>query len=208
MKRTEIVDHNEHISMTVRDIASVDGVGKSSMSRTLCACKDSGTVSPNRKGEHGRKRKAPPRTEQFLLRNSRLPPTVTSKDLQRDLLSSGIDIGASTVWHRLLEFGRKARKPIRKQLLTPAMKQKRLARANKYRLWKTDAWKKVAFSDESHFFVQGYRASVVRRSSDEPVRAEHLQQNVKYLPKMFWGFTTASSPGSLVQIDSMLNSSK
>jgi hypothetical protein len=69
------------------------------------------------------------------------------------------------------------------------MKQKQLAWAKKYRLWTTDDWKKVAFSDESHIFAQGYRASVVSRSSDEPVRAEHLQQIVKYLPKkMFWGF--------------------
>jgi hypothetical protein len=59
------------------------------------------------------------------------------------------------------------------------------------------------------FFVQGYRASVARRSSDEPVRAEHLQPTVQYLPKkMFCGFNTASSPGSLVPVDGVMNSSK
>jgi hypothetical protein len=68
---------------------------------------------------------------------------------------------------------------------------------------------KVPFRDESFFFVQGYRASVVRRSSVEPVRAEHLQQTVKYLPKKVLGFfSTASGPGSLVPVDAMLNSSK
>jgi hypothetical protein len=102
-------------------------------------------------------------------------------------LTSGIDIDASTVWRRLLEVGWKARKPIKKQLLTPPIKQKRLACANKYRSWTTDNWKKAAFSDESHFFVRGYRASVVRRSCDEPVRVEHFQQAVKYLPKICFG---------------------
>jgi hypothetical protein len=49
---------------------------------------------------------------------------MTSKDIQRDLLTSGIDVDASTVWRSLFEVGWKARKPIKKQLLTPAMKQK------------------------------------------------------------------------------------
>jgi hypothetical protein len=87
---------------------------------------------------------------------------VTSKDLQRDLLISGIDIDSSTVWRRLLEVGQKARKTIKKQLLTPAMKQNWLEWVNKYRSWTTDDWKKMAFSDESHFLVQDYKASVVR----------------------------------------------
>jgi hypothetical protein len=99
---------------------------------------------------------------------------MTSKDLQRDLLTSGIHTDASTVRHRLLEVGRKARRSNKKQLLTPTMKQKRLAWANKYRSWTTDD-SKVSFSNESHLFVQGYRASAVRQSSDEQVRAEHLQ---------------------------------
>jgi hypothetical protein len=80
-----------------------------------------------------------------------------------------IDTDASAVWHRLPVVGRKARKPTKKQLLAPAMKQKRLAWASKYSLWTTDDWKNVAFSDETRYFVQGYRESVVRRSSDEPL---------------------------------------
>jgi hypothetical protein len=59
-------------------------------------------------------KKTTPHADQLLLRNGRLYPTVTSKDLQRDLLNSGIDTDASAVWHRLLEVGRKARKPLKK----------------------------------------------------------------------------------------------
>jgi hypothetical protein len=61
--------------------------------------------------------------------------------------SVGLFIPAA-LWHQVPEFGRKARKPINKQLLTPAMKQKQFAWANKYRSWTTDDSKKVAFSDE------------------------------------------------------------
>jgi transposase len=183
-KLAKIVAFNEHASMTVRDIASDTGVRNSSVSRILCAYKNSGSLSPKRT----RKVRKKTRNHQLLLRDSRLHPTMTSKDLQRDLLTSRIDIDALTVRHRLLAVGRKARKQIKKQLMTRAMKQKRLAWASEYRSRTTDDWKKVAFSDESHKFVQGYRASVVRRGRDKLVRAEHFQQTVKHLPKCFGFF--------------------
>jgi transposase len=63
---------DEHTSMILRDIASVVVVGKSNVSRILCAYKDSGSLSPNRKGKHGRKQKNTPCTDQLLWRNSRL----------------------------------------------------------------------------------------------------------------------------------------
>jgi transposase len=135
--------------MTVSNITCVVGMGKSSVSRTLYAFKDSRSLSPNRKVKCGRKRKTTPLTDQLLLRNSRLRPTMTSKDIQRDLLASGIDIDSSTVWCMLPEFGWK---DDQKRLLMPAMEQKQMAWANKYRSWTTDGWMKVAFSDE---FVQG-----------------------------------------------------
>jgi transposase len=112
-KRATIVALNKHTSMIVEEIASVVGVGKSSLSRILCAYKDSGSLFPNRKGKCGRNEKIT-HTDQLLPRNSRLHPAMTSKDLERDLFTLGIDIDASTVWHRLLEVGRKARKPIKK----------------------------------------------------------------------------------------------
>jgi hypothetical protein len=114
------------------------------------------------------------------LRNGGLHPTMTSKHLHSDLLTWGIDIDSSTVRRRLPEIWRNVRKSIKKQLLTPAMKQRWLACSNKYRSWTTDDWKKVAFSDELHFFAQGYRANV--RRSDEQMRAKHPQHTVKCLP--------------------------
>jgi hypothetical protein len=40
-----------------------------------------------------------------------------NKHLQRDLLTSGIDVDGSTVRRRLLEVGRKARKSIKKAIV-------------------------------------------------------------------------------------------
>jgi hypothetical protein len=58
--------------MTVRHIASVVAVEKSSVSRILCAYMDSGPLSPNRKGKCRIKRKTAPHTDQLLLRNSKV----------------------------------------------------------------------------------------------------------------------------------------
>jgi hypothetical protein len=49
IKRAKIVALTEYTSMTVRDTASVVGVGKSSVSRILCVHKDSASLSLKRK---------------------------------------------------------------------------------------------------------------------------------------------------------------
>jgi hypothetical protein len=78
------------------------------VSRILCAYKDATSLSLNRKGKRRRNRKTIIDTDQLLLRNSRLHPTMTSKDLQRDLLTSGMDIDASAVRRRLRAGGKKS----------------------------------------------------------------------------------------------------
>ncbi|KAK9885164.1 hypothetical protein WA026_010674 [Henosepilachna vigintioctopunctata] len=105
-----------------------------------------------------------------------------------------------------MEVGRKPRRPRRKQLLTQKMMKKRLAWVKKYRPWTVDDWKKVVFSDETHFFVQGYKSSVVRRSDGETLRPDHIQQTVKYPSKqMFWGFFTTNGTGRLAPVTGMMN---
>jgi sulfur transfer protein SufE len=53
-----------------------------------------------------------------------------------------------------LKLGGRQENQSKRQLLTPAMKQKRLEWANKYRSCTTDVWTKVAFSDKSHFLFR------------------------------------------------------
>ena len=83
-------------------------------------------------------------------------------------------------WYRrcLLECGRRAWRPIKKQVLAPLMK-KRLSWVKKYKDWTVEQWRKVIFSDETHFEVQGYRSHFVRRSSEEPLRSGYIQQASK-----------------------------
>jgi hypothetical protein len=78
----------------------------------------------------------------MLLRISKLDPRKTSIVLKKELEVSGVHIHSSTVRRRLLENGRRARKPIKKQLLTTVMKKKRYQWAEEYKNWTTDHWRK------------------------------------------------------------------
>ena len=208
-KRSKVIALKENTEMTVRDISMATGLSRSSVSRLILAHKRLGTVSPRRKGKCGRKRKTTVRDDMMLLRNSKKDPRKTSCDLQRDLLAAGIEVTSSTVRRRLLSVGRRARKPINKQLLTSAMKKKRLLWAKEHVKWDVDNWKKVLFSDETHFVVHGFNSAFVRRSPGEPISPAHINQTTKHPPKkMFWGSFTANGLGGLITVDGMMNSEK
>ena len=98
-----------------------------------------------------------------MIKNSVKNPKKTTKDLQRDLALAGVNVASSTVRRRLLEMSRTARRLLRKQLLTKAMKKKRLSWAPNHAGWTEDDWRKMGFSDESHFEVHGHKSAVVRR---------------------------------------------
>ena len=79
-----------------------------------------------RRDKCGRKHKTTSRDEKMILQNTFKNLRNTSKDLQRDLATAGVNVDSSTVRKRLLEVGRKVRSPCKKQLLTFAMKKKKL----------------------------------------------------------------------------------
>ena len=126
-KRAKIVTLREHTTISQRKIAKTVGVSLGSVSSILKQKRETGNVEVQRKGKCGRKRKrkTTKRYDLTLLRKSKLNPRKTSEELKRDMDDSGVHVSSSTVRRRLLEKGRKARRPKKKQLLTAAMKQKR-----------------------------------------------------------------------------------
>ena len=195
-KHASIIALKEHAGLSIRQISKKMKVAKSTVGDILKRKKDTGESSTLRQGRYGRKRKTTPRNDTVIIRESVKNPKKTSADLQRDLSTSGINISSSTVRRRLLEVGRFARKPLKKQLLTSVMKRKHLQWARRYSQWTADDWKKVVFSDESHFEVHGYRSKFVRRSKGEPLWSGHIQQAPKHPPKkMFWGSFSAKGLG-------------
>ena len=67
-----------------------------------------------------------------MIRNNVKNPNKTSKGLQRNLALAGVNVASSTVRRRFLEVGTTARRPLCKQLLTKAMKKKRLSWARNH----------------------------------------------------------------------------
>ena len=68
-----------------------------------------------------------------------------------------------------------------------------------------DERRKVMFSDESHFAVQGHRSQYVRQSVGESLNNFYMQQAPKHPPKkIFWGCFTYST-GRLSPIEGMMN---
>ena len=206
-KRAKIVTLREHTTISQRKIAETVDVNLGSVSSILKQKRETGNVEVQRKGRCERKRKTTKRYDLTLLRKSKLNPRKTSEELKRDMDDSGVHVSSSTVRRRLLEKGRKARRPKKKQLLTAAMKQKRFNWAKKHKDWSEDDWSRVLFSDESHFFVQGFNPKFIRCSPNEKLREEHFVQTVKHPDKkMFWGCFYINGSGSLVPVEGMMNS--
>jgi hypothetical protein len=93
-----------------------------------------------------------------------------------------------------------SRKMAKKPLLTQRMKDQRLAFAMQYRHWGIEEWKKVMFSDESHFELHfGEKFSRCRR----PVGSDRFdprftQKTVKHPMKvMVWGCFSWKGRGGL-----------
>ena len=100
-------------------------------------------------------------------------------------------VNFSTVRRRLLAVRRKARRPIKEQLLTTKMKKKRFIWAIKYKDWTREQCRKVLFSDKSHFLVQAVRSQHVRISKGEPLKESRIDQAVKHPQRKCFGVVSA-----------------
>ena len=182
-KRASILTLRENTEKTYREISKIVGVSISTISRIVKMKRETGSVTLKRKGKFGRKRKTTPKDDAYLIRESVKDPRKTSDAIKTTLGEKGIKISSSTVRRRLLEVGRKAYRPVKKQLLTKTMKTKRYKWGLKYKNWTKEDWRRVIFSDETHMFVQGQKSQHVRRSQNEKIRNAHIDQRVKHPQK-------------------------
>jgi len=94
------------------------GVSLATISRVIKLKQDTESVSPKRKGKCGHKKKTIPRDHGYLHGQSKKDPRKTSDALNTDLKEKCIQISFSTVRRCLSAVGRKARRPVKKQLFT------------------------------------------------------------------------------------------
>ena len=207
-KRTKIVTLSEYTNISQRNIATIVGVSQKSVSNIIELGNEPEGLQTRRKGNCGRKAKATPQAIQILVTESERDPRKTSHQLRIHLEeTAGISISSRTVRRCLVNAGRVARRPVKKQLLTEAMKIKRLQWAENHQDWTKEDWRRVLFSDESHFFVQGQRSQHIRRAKGEKLCEAHIDQYVKKpLKRMFWGSFSYNGMGSLYPVKGMMNS--
>jgi hypothetical protein len=93
--------------------------------------------------------------------------------------------------------------PIRYSLLMLEHEEhlKRLSWAKNYKNWTAANWRKVLFSDESHFEVQSLRITHMRWSDGESVSPKHMQQTTKYLLKRCSGSEEVLSDNKITYLE-------
>ena len=208
-KRASVITLYKHSELNQKNIAKALEMSRATVCRIIKQFNATGSVTLQRKGKCGRKRFTSPRDDALILRESKRNPRKTNDELMKDLAHAGVKISLNTVRKRLLESGRRAMRPFKKQLLTKKMKSKRLAWAKKHKTWTVEEWKKVLFSDESHFYVRGEHSKFVRRSIGESLNSHHVNQTVKHpQKKMFWGCFSYAGVGSLFPVEGMMNSDR
>ena len=76
----------------------------------------------------------------------------------------------------------------------------------KHKDWSEDDWRRVLFSDKSHFCSR-IQSKIRSLFTHEKLREEHFVQTVKHPDKkMFWDCFSINGPGLLVPVEGMMNS--
>lgn len=125
-------------------------------------------------------------------------------EINKDLDSP---ISRQTVSRRLVNKGMIGRIAVRKPLLRPVNKQKRLKFAQEHADWTIEQWKSVLWTDESKFELFGsHRRQYVRRKVNERFKPECILPTVKHGggSVMVWGCFSHAGVGQLLQVEGIL----
>ena len=148
----------------------------------------------------GRPPKLSKRSVSRLIRTSLKNRRLTSTQLRDEVPS----VSKSTVRSLLNKAGLFGRLAARKPLLTKKNIRDRLEFARRYRMWTSEDWRRVAFSDESQFEIYSSHDRVyIRRRVGERLRPDCLQPTVKFGGGtcMVWGMIHYLFLIPLVKID-------
>lgn len=191
---------------TYSEIAEIVKVSKSSVHRTLQRKCETGS-NKNRKGS-GRPRKTSKRDDNRLLEISKSNRFKTAPDLRVEINQSLVaPISLTTVKRRLREKGLIGRVAVKKPLLRPVNKKKRLQFAKEHKNWTIDDWKNVLWTDESKFELFGsHRRQYCRRKVNERYKPNCILPTTKHGggSVMVWGCFSFDGVGQLVKIDGIL----
>lgn len=188
-------------------IARVYHITQGEVSKILKRHAESGTPTP--RPRPGRPRKTTRRQDRLLIRSCLQGRTKTTSSLRTEWQNAiGVPVSRELVNKRLLRAGYRARRPLRKPLLRPVHRQRRLQWARDHLLWRIPHWNHVIFSDEARFEVYRHDGRLrVRR------RVEELYHEDCILPRVqaggggltVWGAFHSGGKTDLVVLEGNLN---
>lgn len=136
--------------MSQKNISEQFGINKSVICRFIQKYLSTGTVETIHRG--GRPRKTSTREDQIIVREFKKDPFASSQNVVERL---DLNISARTVRSRAIEAGLRSRKTAKKPFISRKNRKARIEFANKHLHWSIDEWRKILFSDESKFNIQG-----------------------------------------------------
>jgi len=187
----------------IRKIARSLKLEPCTVSRIIKKFKDTGTVADRKRS--GRPRKTTEAEDRQIVITSKRDRRLTAPEITAEINRGRKDpVSVSTVKSRLNKAGLYGRVAVKKPLLRPQNKKKRLDWAKQHRHWEISDWNKVLWSDESKFEIFGSKRRVfVRRSAGERASNQCVVSSVKHGggSVMVWGCFGNNSLGDLEKIE-------
>jgi transposase len=160
--------------------------------------------------KNGRKRIFSNRQRRAITRMILSGEAKTAVNVQSIMASShNVQASISTVKRELNRAGFKAKKKVKKPLISKRVRKLRLEFAKKYENWTFDDWKKVIWTDESKINMFGTDGIMYSwKKEGTKLNDRDIIPTVKYGggKLLFWGCFCASGVGELVRIDGIMNS--
>lgn len=142
--RMQIVQYSKN-GMSQRAIQKLVGCSVQTVNRTVQRYRDYGTVGDMRHKNY-RSRTTTEEEDRLIIAAVVDEPFLTAADIRREL---GLGCSESTIRLRLREAGLSCFNSNPRRVLTPSLKEARLAFAAEYAGWSVDQWRSVVFTNES-----------------------------------------------------------
>src|SRR6218665_3059686 len=145
----------------------------------------------NFKSRHhcGRARVTAKRVDIAIVKTAKVSPKASSSVIRSRLPGSPDKKPRNrTIRRRLFDVGPRSYRPARKPKLSLKNIKDRMTFCHKHKLWTSDQWERVIFSDESTFTQFYSFCRHVRRPAKQRYNPKYLIPTVKQPPKfMVWG---------------------
>jgi len=179
------------VGWTGRDIAQSIKCSENTVSLWVNRWEDEHSIKDSDRS--GRPRCTTDDTDQHIELLSNTTPTLTPKDIKRELQ---LPVSPHTISRRLDETGLYGRVQETEHALGEFDIQRRLAFANQYLHWTEEQWCRVFFSDETHFYLGQHGRTYVRRPVGMSHDPKYMQEAKQLHGKVsLWGCICAEGLG-------------